>query len=47
MNIRAQIYGGGPAIGDSPLLGVKRPKGARSDVLDSVPVFRSEARTSA
>lgn len=41
MSIRTRIFGPGA---DDPLLPIKNPKGAKSDMLDSVPVRRSESR---
>lgn len=42
MNIRARIFGG--KTEESPLVSAKKPKGAKSDTLDSVAVRREEAR---
>lgn len=45
MNIRAKIFGGGEAEPEqSPVLGAKKPKGARTDMLQSVAVAREEHR---
>jgi len=43
MNIRAQVYGYTPSD-QSPLVLAKQPKGARADMLHSIPVVRREAR---
>lgn len=45
MNIRSKIFGGGSAAPEEPLLKGKQPKGAKADALDSIPVPRSESRT--
>ena len=42
MNIRAKIFGG--QTEQSPVVSAKKPKGAKSDTLDSVAVRREEAR---
>jgi len=41
MSIRTRIFGPGA---DDPLLPIKTPKGAKPDMLDSVPVPRAESR---
>jgi hypothetical protein len=43
MNIRQQIYGEG-GLGRSPLVTVKKPKGAKADALHSIAVSREESR---
>ncbi len=43
MNIRQQIYGEG-GLGRSPLVNVKKPKGAKADALRSITVSRQERR---
>lgn len=43
MNIRSQIYGQG-GLAESPLVCVKKPKGARADDLLSIPVRREQSR---
>jgi hypothetical protein len=43
MNIRQQIYGEG-SLGRSPLVTVKKPKGAKADALHSIAVSREESR---
>src|SRR5436305_11685121 len=43
MNIREQIYGEG-GIEQSPLVMVKKPKGAKADALHSITVSRQESR---
>jgi hypothetical protein len=43
MNIRQQIYGEG-GLERSPLVTVKKPKGAKADALRSIPVSRQESR---
>jgi hypothetical protein len=42
MNIRARIFGG--KTEESPVVSAKKPKGAKSDTLDSIAVRREEAR---
>jgi hypothetical protein len=44
MNIRKKIFGGMAAV-EEPILKPKKPKGAKSDSLDSVLVPREESRT--
>jgi hypothetical protein len=44
MNIRAKIFGSNDAEEPSPVLGAKRPKGVKADMLDSIPVTREESR---
>ena len=43
MNIRQQVYGDG-GLGRSPLVTVKKPKGAKADTLHSIAVSRQETR---
>lgn len=43
MNIRAEVYGYTPSA-ESPLVSVKNPKGAKADMLHSIPVLRREIR---
>src|SRR4051794_5467937 len=43
MNIRQQIYGEG-GLGQSPLVAVNKPKGAKPDAVRSLAVSRHEAR---
>lgn len=43
MNIRQQVYGDG-GLGRSPLVTVKKPKGAKADALHSIAVSRQETR---
>lgn len=44
MNIRAKIFGG-PSKDEEPVVvAAKKPKGARADALDSIPVEREESR---
>lgn len=45
MNIRAKIFGGASAA-DEPLLQPKKPKGPKSETLQSVRVSRTESRSS-
>jgi hypothetical protein len=42
MNIRAKIFGG--QTEESPVVQAKKPKGARADALNSIPVRREETR---
>src|SRR5213083_2015078 len=42
MNIRQRIFG--DAGSESPLVTVKKPKGAKADMLHSIPVHREESR---
>jgi len=45
MNIRAKIFGGASSKPEGPLVvPAKKPKGAKADVLDSIPVTREETR---
>jgi hypothetical protein len=44
MNIRAKIFGGGNSDGQPLVLPPKRPKGAKPDMLHSIPVEREEHR---
>lgn len=44
MNIRAKIFGGAPKEKDALLVSAKKPKGAKADALNSVPVEREESR---
>ena len=43
MNIRSKIFGNGAAE-ESPVLKAKKPKGAKADTLNSIPVIREETR---
>src|SRR3954454_817209 len=43
MNIRSKIFGNGEAE-ESPVLKAKKPKGAKADTLNSIPVVREELR---
>jgi hypothetical protein len=43
MNIRQRIFGNAGA-GQSPLVTAKKPKGAKADMLHSIPVHREESR---
>ena len=43
MNIRSKIFGNGAAE-QSPVLKAKKPKGAKPDTLNSIPVIREETR---
>jgi hypothetical protein len=43
MNIRSKIFGGGAAE-ESPVLKAQKPKGAKADTLNSIPVIREETR---
>jgi hypothetical protein len=43
MNIRAKIFGNGEAE-ESPVVQAKKPKGAKADTLNSIPVVREETR---
>jgi hypothetical protein len=43
MNIRSKIFGNG-AVEESPVLKAKKPKGAKADTLNSIPVVREETR---
>ena len=44
MNIRAKIFGGKDQAEASPLVNAKKPRGAKADMLNSVPVSREETR---
>src|SRR3954452_10260954 len=44
MNIRSKIFGGGKAEEESPIVQAKKPKGAKADTLNSIPVAREETR---
>ena len=44
MNIRAKIFGTQDPVEEVPVLGTKRPKGVKADVLNSIPVIREEHR---
>ena len=44
MNIRAKIFGGKDEAEASPLVGAKKPRGAKADMLNSVAVAREETR---
>jgi hypothetical protein len=43
MNIRSKIFGNGAAE-EAPVLKAKKPKGAKADTLNSIPVIREETR---
>ena len=44
MNIRAKIFGGASAQEEPLLVAAKKPKGAKADALNSIPVAREESR---
>jgi len=44
MNIRAKIFGNGDTDGQSPVVAAKKPKGAKADTLNSIPVIREATR---
>src|SRR5437667_12373877 len=43
MNIRQRLFRNA-TVGDSPLVTVKQPKGAKADMLHTIPVHREESR---
>ena len=44
MNIRAKIFGGASKDEEPLVVQAKKPKGAKADTLNSIPVAREEAR---
>jgi len=44
MNIRSKIFGGGNAAEEPVVVTAKKPKGAKADTLNSIPVVREEIR---
>ena len=44
MNIRSKIFGGGDAAEETPIIAAKKPKGAKTDALNSIAVSREEHR---
>jgi hypothetical protein len=44
MNIRSKIFGGGNAAEEPVVVKAKKPKGAKAETLNSIPVIREETR---